>query len=451
MATTGMKKIVMAALGGILAGGVLTTQVAGPLIAEEAGQNASVYEQLDLFGDIFERIRAQYVEEADSKALIEAAINGMLTSLDPHSSYLSASDFDEMREQTKGEFGGLGIEVTQEEGYVKVVAPMDGTPADKAGMLAGDFITHVNGESVLGLLLDDAVNLMRGEVGSEIILTVVREGTDETFDVSIIRDTIKLTAVKARLVGGTVVLRISTFNEQTQPGLEEGILKMVAEAGGMDKVNGFVIDLRNNPGGLLNQAISVSDSFLESGEIVSTRGRSAADGERFNAVAGDLAAGKPLVVLINGGSASASEIVAGALQDQRRSIVVGTRSFGKGSVQTLIPLKGDGAMRLTTARYYTPSGRSIQALGVMPDIVVNQPVRPPVVEGAEAPKTAVEPRTEASLRGAITNDSMSEDERKQLEEDRARTEESAKLRDEDYQLAYAVDILRGLSAVAPKP
>ena len=451
MATTGMKKIVMAALGGILAGGVLTTQVAGPLIAEEAGQNASVYEQLDLFGDIFERIRAQYVEEADSKALIEAAINGMLTSLDPHSSYLSASDFDEMREQTKGEFGGLGIEVTQEEGYVKVVAPMDGTPADKAGMLAGDFITHVNGESVLGLLLDDAVNLMRGEVGSEIILTVVREGTDEPFDVSIIRDTIKLTAVKARLVGGTVVLRISTFNEQTQPGLEEGILKMVAEAGGMDKVNGFVIDLRNNPGGLLNQAISVSDSFLESGEIVSTRGRSAADGERFNAVAGDLAAGKPLVVLINGGSASASEIVAGALQDQRRSIVVGTRSFGKGSVQTLIPLKGDGAMRLTTARYYTPSGRSIQALGVMPDIVVNQPVRPPVVEGAEAPKTAVEPRTEASLRGAITNDSMSEDERKQLEEDRARTEESAKLRDEDYQLAYAVDILRGLSAVAPKP
>jgi carboxyl-terminal processing protease len=252
-------------------------------------------------------------------------------------------------------------------------------------------------------------------------------------------------------VGSTVVLRISTFNEQTQPGLEEGITKMVAEAGGMDKVNGFVIDLRNNPGGLLNQAISVSDSFLESGEIVSTRGRSAADGERFNAVAGDLAGGKPMVVLINGGSASASEIVAGALQDQRRSIVVGTRSFGKGSVQTLIPLKGDGAMRLTTARYYTPSGRSIQALGVMPDIVVNQPVRPVAEVDPEAPKTAVEPRTEASLRGAITNDSMSEDERKQLEEDRARTEESAKLRDEDYQLAYAVDILRGLSAVAPKP
>ncbi len=447
-----MKKIIMAAIGGILAGGVVTTQVAGPLIAQEAESNSTVYEQLDLFGDIFERIRGQYVEETDSKALIEAAINGMLTSLDPHSSYLSASDFDDMQEQTKGEFGGLGIEVTQEEGYVKVVSPMDGTPADAAGIQSGDFITHVNGESVLGLLLDQAVELMRGPIGSEIIITVVREGVDEPFDVSIIRDTIKLTAVKSRLVGNTVVLRISAFNEQTYPGLQEGITKMVAEAGGMDKINGFVIDLRNNPGGLLNQAIKVSDAFLEKGEIVSTRGRTAADGERFNAEPGDLALGKPLVVLINGGSASASEIVAGALQDQRRSIVVGTRSFGKGSVQTLIPLKGDGAMRLTTARYYTPSGRSIQALGVMPDIVVNQPVRDPAeVVDPEAPKSAVEPRTEASLRGAITNDSMSDDERKLLEEERTRTEEAAKLRDEDYQLAYAVDILRGLSAVAEKP
>ena len=447
-----MKKIIMAAIGGILAGGVVTTQVAGPLIAQEAESNSTVYEQLDLFGDIFERIRGQYVEETDSKALIEAAINGMLTSLDPHSSYLSASDFDDMQEQTKGEFGGLGIEVTQEEGYVKVVSPMDGTPADAAGIQSGDFITHVNGESVLGLLLDQAVELMRGPIGSEIIITVVREGVDEPFDVSIIRDTIKLTAVKSRLVGNTVVLRISAFNEQTYPGLQEGITKMVAEAGGMDKINGFVIDLRNNPGGLLNQAIKVSDAFLEKGEIVSTRGRTAADGERFNAEPGDLALGKPLVVLINGGSASASEIVAGALQDQRRSIVVGTRSFGKGSVQTLIPLKGDGAMRLTTARYYTPSGRSIQALGVMPDIVVNQPVRDPAeVVDPEAPKSAVEPRTEASLRGAITNDSMSDDERELLEEERTRTEEAAKLRDEDYQLAYAVDILRGLSAVAAKP
>ena len=433
-----MKKIALAALGGTLAGTILTTQIAGPLIAQEAEKTVSVYEQLDLFGDIFERIRAQYVEEVDTEQLVEAAINGMLTSLDPHSSYLSAKDFDEMQEQTRGEFGGLGIEVTQEDGFVKVVAPMDGTPADKAGIKAGDFITHVNSESVLGLTLDDAVDKMRGPVGSEIIITVVREGVAEPFDVSIIRDTIKMVAVRPRLVGNTVVLRISTFNDQTFVGVEEGIKKMVEEAGGMDKVNGFVIDLRNNPGGLLNQAIMVSDAFLEKGEITSTRGRDPEQGERFNAEPGDLADGKPIVVLINGGSASASEIVSGALQDHRRAIVVGTKSFGKGSVQTLIPLKGDGAMRLTTARYYTPSGRSIQALGVMPDIVVNQPIVEPLTEEEQEARDAEEARnerSEADLRGAITNDSMSEDERNQLEADRARTEEAAKLRDEDYQLA----------------
>ncbi len=449
-----MKKIARAALGGTLAGTILTTQVAGPLIAQEAEKTVSVYEQLDLFGDIFERIRAQYVEEVDTEKLVEAAINGMLTSLDPHSSYLSAKDFDEMQEQTRGEFGGLGIEVTQEDGFVKVVAPMDGTPADKAGIKAGDFITHVNSESVLGLTLDDAVDKMRGPVGSEIIITVVREGVAEPFDVSIIRDTIKMVAVRPRLVGNTVVLRISTFNDQTFVGVEEGIKKMAEEAGGMDNVNGFVIDLRNNPGGLLNQAIMVSDAFLEKGEITSTRGRDPEQGERFNAEPGDLAQGKPIVVLINGGSASASEIVSGALQDHRRAIVVGTKSFGKGSVQTLIPLKGDGAMRLTTARYYTPSGRSIQALGVMPDIVVNQPIVEPLTEEEQEARDAEEARSErseADLRGAITNDSMSEDERNQLEADRARTEEAAKLRDEDYQLAYAVDILRGLAAVAPQP
>ena len=449
-----MKKIALAALGGTLAGTILTTQIAGPLIAQEAEKTVSVYEQLDLFGDIFERIRAQYVEEVDTEQLVEAAINGMLTSLDPHSSYLSAKDFDEMQEQTRGEFGGLGIEVTQEDGFVKVVAPMDGTPADKAGIKAGDFITHVNSESVLGLTLDDAVDKMRGPVGSEIIITVVREGVAEPFDVSIIRDTIKMVAVRPRLVGNTVVLRISTFNDQTFVGVEEGIKKMAEEAGGMDQVNGFVIDLRNNPGGLLNQAIMVSDAFLEKGEITSTRGRDPEQGERFNAEPGDLAQGKPMVVLINGGSASASEIVSGALQDHRRAIVVGTKSFGKGSVQTLIPLKGDGAMRLTTARYYTPSGRSIQALGVMPDIVVNQPIVEPLTEEEQEARDAEEARndrSEADLRGAITNDSMSEDERNQLEADRARTEEAAKLRDEDYQLAYAVDILRGLAAVAPQP
>ena len=442
----------MAALGGTVAGVLATTQLAGPLIAQEAEKSATVYEQLDLFGDIFERIRAQYVEEVKTEDLIEAAINGMLTSLDPHSSYLPPDDFDDMQVQTRGEFGGLGIEVTQEEGFVKVVSPIDDTPADKAGIQAGDFITHVNAESVLGLPLDQAVELMRGPVGSEIVITVVREGVEEPFDVSIIRDTIKLTAVKGRVVGETMVLRITTFNDQTYPGLEAEFKKAVEEIGGFDKVNGLVLDLRNNPGGLLTQAIEVSDAFLDKGEIVSTRGRAPEDGERFNAETGDMMQGKPIVVLINGGSASASEIVTGALQDHRRAIVVGTKSFGKGSVQTVIPLRGEGAMRLTTARYYTPSGRSIQALGISPDIIVNQPLPEPPGEGTEADAAEAEAkmRSEADLRGSISNDSMSEDEKRLLEEERAAAEETAKLRDEDYQLAYAIDILKGLQAIAPK-
>jgi len=374
-----MKKYVLAAIAGTIAGAVLTSQIAGPLIADEADRKKSTYEQLDLFGDIFERIRSQYVEEVDESALIESAIDGMLTSLDPHSSYLPPRDFDAMQVQTRGEFGGLGIEVTQEKGVVKVVSPIDGTPADLAGIKAGDLVTHVDGEPVQGLTLNDAVDLMRGPVGSEIVITVVREGVEEPFDVSIIRDTIKIAAVKTRLEGQTVVLRISSFTDQTFPNLRDGLKKSVEEAGGMDDVNGFILDLRNNPGGLLNQAILVSDAFLEKGEIVSTRGRDPADSDRFNAVAGDLADGKPIVVLINGGSASASEIVSGALQDHRRAIIVGTKSFGKGSVQTIMPLQGNGAMRLTTARYYTPSGRSIQSLGVAPDIIVEQ--RPPSRSG----------------------------------------------------------------------
>ncbi|MAY45122.1 MAG: peptidase S41, partial [Rhodobacteraceae bacterium] len=349
-----MKKFLMVAVGGTLAGIVATTQIAGPLLAQESERNASVYEQLDLFGDIFERIRAQYVEEVDPGELIEAAIDGMLTSLDPHSSYLSPDDAAAMRVQTRGEFGGLGIEVTQEEGFVKVVSPIDGTPAAEAGIESGDYITHVDGESVLGLTLDSAVDPMRGPVGSEIIITVVREGVDEPFDVSMIRDTIKLTAVRARTEGDSVVMRVTTFNDQTYPNLEEGLKEQIDAAGGLDKINGVVLDLRNNPGGLLNQAIKVADAFLDKGEIVSTRGRHPEDGERFNAEPGDLIDGKPIVVLINGGSASASEIVAGALKDHRRAIVVGTKSFGKGSVQTVMPLRSDGAMRLTTARYYTP-------------------------------------------------------------------------------------------------
>jgi len=438
----------MAAVAGTLAGAIATTQIAGPLLAQETARSSNVYEQLDLFGDIFERIRAQYVEEVEPGDLIEAAIDGMLTSLDPHSSYLSPDDAAQMRVQTRGEFGGLGIEVTQEEGFVKVVSPIDGTPADEAGVEAGDFITHVDGESVLGLSLDEAVTMMRGPVGSEIIITLVREGESEPFDVSIIRDTIKLTAVRTRTQGDTVVLRVTTFNDQTYTNLESGLAEQIEEAGGIDQINGIVIDLRNNPGGLLTQAIRVSDAFLEKGEIVSTRGREIQDGERFNASAGDLAEGKPIVVLINGGSASASEIVAGALQDHRRAIVVGTKSFGKGSVQTVMPLRSDGAMRLTTARYYTPSGRSIQSLGVSPDIVVEQPRRSPNEEEEEA--TNRPSRSEADLRGSLNNDSLSEDEIKQIEADRAKAEAAAALREEDYQLAYAIDILKGLSAIGPQ-
>ncbi|WP_170341494.1 S41 family peptidase [Ruegeria arenilitoris] len=442
-----MKRFVMAGLAGTVAGIIATTQIAGPLLAQEAENKAGVYEQLDLFGDIFERIRAQYVEEVAPEELIEAAIDGMLTSLDPHSSYLSPDDAEQMRVQTRGEFGGLGIEVTQEDGFVKVVSPIDGTPADEAGIEAGDFITHVDGESILGLTLDKAVDLMRGPVGSEIVITVVREGEPDPFDVTIIRDTIKLTAVRARTEGTSVVLRVTTFNDQTFPNLKEGMEKQIAEAGGIDKVNGFVLDLRNNPGGLLTQAIKVSDAFLNEGEIVSTRGRNPEDGERFNATPGDLAQGKPIVVLINGGSASASEIVAGALKDHHRAIVVGTKSFGKGSVQTVMPLRGDGAMRLTTSRYYTPSGRSIQALGVSPDIIVEQPrVRP---EAEEEEESNARTRSEADLRGSLNNDSLTEDEIRQIEEDRTKAEETAELRNEDYQLAYAIDILKGLSAFNP--
>lgn len=442
-----MKKFAIAAATGTVLGLLLTTQVAGPLLAQEAERNTSVYEQLDLFGDIFERIRSQYVEEVDEGDLIEAAINGMLTSLDPHSSYLSPDDAQDMRVQTRGEFGGLGIEVTQEEGWVKVVSPMDGTPADAAGMLAGDFITAVDGESVLGLTLDQAVEMMRGPVGSEIIITVVREDEPEPFDVSIIRDTIKLTAARARTEGESVVLRVTTFNDQTLPNLTDGFFKQIEDAGGIDNINGVILDLRNNPGGLLNQAIYVADAFLDAGEIVSTRGRNPADGDRFNATPGDLAEKKPIVVLVNGGSASASEIVAGALQDHRRAIVIGTKSFGKGSVQTVMPLRGDGAMRLTTARYYTPSGRSIQSLGIQPDIIVEQP-RPNPDAGAEEDAPTL--RSEADLRGALNNDSLTEDEIRQIEEDAAKAEATASLRQEDYQMAYAIDILKGLSALGPQ-
>ena len=429
----------------MISGALITTQLTDPLIAQETKRVKSTYENLDLFGDIFERIRSSYVEEIDEEKLIESAISGMLTSLDPHSSYMAPEDFSTMQVQTRGEFGGLGIEVTQENGFIKVVSPIDDTPADNAGIEAGDFITKVDGESTLGKTLDEAVDKMRGPVGSEIIITVVREGVDEPFDVSIIRDTIEIKAVKARSEGKTVVLRVSSFTSKTYPNLKESLEKEINAAGGLEYINGVVVDLRNNPGGLLNQAIRVSDAFLESGEIVSTRGRGARDAERYNATPGDLTNGKPIVVLINGGSASASEIVAGALQDHHRAIIVGTKSFGKGSVQTIIPLSSDGAaMRLTTARYYTPSGRSIQSLGVSPDILVEQRIR----SDEDQDEARNFQRFEADLENSLSNDSLTDDERKFLEDERKKQEETAKMRNDDYQLSYALDVLKGLATLS---
>ncbi|MDC0094906.1 S41 family peptidase [Amylibacter sp.] len=440
-----MNRFILVALAGVISGALITTQFTDPLIAQETKRVKSTYENLDLFGDIFERIRSSYVEEIDEEKLIESAISGMLSSLDPHSSYMAPEDFSTMQVQTRGEFGGLGIEVTQENGFIKVVSPIDDTPAANAGIEAGDFITKVDGESTLGKTLDEAVDKMRGPVGSEIIITVVREGVDEPFDVSIIRDTIEIKAVKARTEGKIIVLRVSSFTSKTYPNLKDSLEKEIKAAGGLENVNGVVVDLRNNPGGLLNQAIRVSDAFLESGEIVSTRGRAAGDAERYNATPGDLTNGKPVVVLINGGSASASEIVAGALQDHHRAIIVGTKSFGKGSVQTIIPLSSDGAaMRLTTARYYTPSGRSIQSLGVSPDILVKQRVR----SDEDPEKEQNFQRFEADLENSLSNDSLTEDERNFLENERKQQEETAKMRNDDYQLSYALDVLKGLATLS---
>lgn len=440
-----MRKYVIAALGGSIAGAVLATQLAGPLLADEAKKSqTSVYQQLDLFGNIFERIRQQYVEPVNSQKLIEAAINGMLSSLDPHSSYMDPKQWSDMQVRTRGEFGGLGIEVTLDQGFVKVVSPIDGTPAAKAGIKPGDYITKVNGDSLMGMTLDKAVELMRGPVGSDITITVVRKGEKDPFDVKLTRDTIKVASATGRLIGHTAILRLNQFNDQTYDGMMEGLKKAEKDAGGADKIDGVVIDLRNNPGGLLTQAIKVADAFLDKGEIVSTRGRQPQDGERFNATPGDVINGKPIVVLINGGSASASEIVTGALKDHHRAIVVGTKSFGKGSVQTIIPLKGDGAMRLTTARYYTPSGRSIQALGIQPDIVVPQP---PAAPKTEDNKTNPNQTFEADLPGILKNDSITDAEKKQLSAEAKAAEEEAKLRETDFQLAYAIDLLKGLKVI----
>ncbi|MEM7422993.1 MAG: S41 family peptidase [Pseudomonadota bacterium] len=437
-----MRKTMIALMTGVAIGAMVPLMVTTSTAQDNSAR--TTYEYLDLFGEIFERVRSSYVEEVDEQKLIEAAIDGMLTSLDPHSAYLPPQNFEDMREQTRGEFGGLGIEVTMENGFVKVVAPIDDTPAAKAGLEAGDFVTHIDGESVLGLSLSEAVEKMRGPIGSDIIITISREGAEEPFDVTITRDVIKIRAVRARAEGDVAVLRVTTFNEQTFDNLEASITDMKEEIGN-DKIAGYVLDLRNNPGGLLSQAIAVSDAFLETGEIVSTRGRDLDAADRVNARAGDLTDGKPIVVLINEGSASASEIVAGALQDQRRAIILGAKSFGKGSVQTVMRLGDKGAMKLTTARYFTPSGRSIQALGIEPDILVEERRITDADEEVAARRT----RSEADLRGSLENE-LSEDERRQLEEERSRHEKTAQLRSEDFQLAYALDLLAGLAIYDPK-
>ncbi len=425
---------------GVLAGAGLTllaTQPHSVFVGSSAKAAASdTYRQLNLFGDVFERVRADYVEKPDDSKLVESAINGMLAGLDPHSSYMDPKSFRDMQVQTRGEFGGLGIEVTMEDGLVKVVAPIDETPAAKAGVMANDIITHLDDEPVQGLTLNQAVEKMRGPVNTKIKLQIMRKGDDKPIEVTIMRDVIRVNSVRSHNEGDDVgYIRITQFNEQTTDGLKKAIGDLTTQVGA-DKIKGFVLDLRNNPGGLLDQAISVSDAFLDKGEIVSTRGRNAEETQRFNARPGDLTKGKPVIVLINGGSASASEIVAGALQDHKRATIIGTRSFGKGSVQTIIPLgAGNGALRLTTARYYTPSGRSIQAKGIAPDIEVLQDVPDDL-------KARTDTKGEASLRGHL-----------KAEGDEETGSQSYVPPDEkdDRALTRAIDLLRGATTDAAFP
>ena len=436
------KKLVLAAIAAL----ALTLPI-GILTAQE--KSSSTYRQLNLFGDVFERVRADYVEEVSDKELIENAINGMLTALDPHSSYLNEKNYRDMQVQTKGEFGGLGIEVTMENGLVKVVSPIDDTPAFRAGIQPQDLITHLDGEQVLGLTLQQAVERMRGKVNTEIRLTIRRKGR-KPFDVTLTRAIIKIRSVRSRIEQKNIgYVRITSFNEQTHKGLIKAMEKLRADAEG--GLKGIVLDLRNNPGGLLDQAVAVADAFLDKGEIVSTRSRRKENAQRFNARPGDLAKVLPIVVLINGGSASASEIVAGALQDHGRAIIMGTRSFGKGSVQTIVPLPGQGAMRLTTSRYYTPSGRSIQAKGIDPDIVIEQSKVEPINQASR--------RSEADLRGALTNDNPADASKKgdgpkkkdmTAKKDEKKDKKDAKAKVPDYQLNRAVDLLRGIALFSRK-
>jgi carboxyl-terminal processing protease len=435
-----MRKTTLLLLGAV-AGAALTTAATHPRVimfgSSAKAAAADTYKQLNLFGDVFERVRADYVEKPEDGKLVESAINGMLASLDPHSSYMDGKSYRDMQVQTRGEFGGLGIEVTMEDGLIKVVAPIDDTPAAKAGILANDIITHLDDDAVQGLTLNQAVEKMRGAPNTKIRLKVMRKGKDTPLEITLVRDVIRVRSVRSRMEGDDIgYIRLTQFNEQTTEGLKRAISEMVVQG---DKLKGFVIDMRNNPGGLLEEAISVSDAFLDKGEIVSTRGRNVEETQRRNAKNGDLAKNKPIIVLINGGSASASEIVAGALQDHKRATVIGTRSFGKGSVQTIIPLgSGNGALRLTTARYFTPSGRSIQAKGISPDIEVLQDVPDEV-------KSRTDTKGEASLRGHL-----------KAEGDEATGSQSYIPPDpkDDKALRMAVDLLHGSvqnAAFPPNP
>ena len=437
-----MRKIGLLATGVVV--GVSVGLATGTVLqgGTAVAANSETYKQLDIFGDIFERVRSQYVKQPEEKEMVRAAINGMLQSLDPHSSYLDADQSNDMSDNVRGEFGGLGIEVTMENELVKVITPIDETPAAKAGVLSGDLISQIDGENVRGLSLADAVKKMRGKVGEPIVLTVLREGADKPLKITIVRDTIQIQSVKSAVEGrrddkGEVIeadadigyIDVNSFTEKTYPGLVDAI-ETISKKVPDDKLKGYILDLRLNPGGLLDQAVSVSDAFLDRGEIVSTRGRDADEGRRSNAKPGDLTKGKPVVVLINGGSASASEIVAGALQDHRRATVVGSRSFGKGSVQTIIPLGSNGALRLTTALYYTPSGCSIQGRGIDPDIDVDQPL-PEELQGR------VESRGESALRNSIQGEAQEDD------------RESGSIayvppeKKDDLQLQYAIRLLHG--------
>ncbi len=432
-----MRNVSLIALGAVLGASVVTLGTQTRMFSDGMARAAAsdTYRNLNLFGEVFEKIRSDYVEKPDEQKLVEAAINGMLTSLDPHSSYMDAKSFQDMQVQTRGEFGGLGIEVTQEDGLIKVVTPIDDTPASRGGILSGDIISAIDGENVQGLTLNQAVDKMRGAPNTTVTLKILRGPNKDPQDIKLTRAVIQIKSVRAHQIGDDIgYIRITQFNEQTGEGVDGAIKKFQTDIPA-DKFKGYILDLRNNPGGLLDQSIAVSNAFIDRGEIVSTRGRNADESMRYNAHPGDISKGKPLVVLINGGSASASEIVAGALQDHKRATILGTRSFGKGSVQTIIPLgQNNGAVRLTTARYYTPSGRSIQAKGIDPDVIVLQDV-PDELKGKDDTKG------EASLRGHLKN---GEDEKGGSQ---AYVPPNEK---DDKQLAAAEDILRGVTKTSSK-